>query len=102
MKRALFLVLAFLLAVPAGGCLKTNTVDESGYVLAIGFDPGETFAYRVSFAVQKISTGSSEPSTDGFMLFSAEAENLFQAIETVSANAPYQLSFVRTAMLIFD
>ena len=102
MKRALFLVLAFLLAVPAGGCLKTNTVDESGYVLAIGFDPGETFAYRVSFAVQKISTGSSEPSTDGFMLFSAEAENLFQAIETVSANAPYQLSFVRTAMLFFD
>lgn len=102
MKRVLLLILAILLPLAAGGCLKANTVDESGYVLAIGFDPGETFAYRITFAAQKLSTESSEPRTDGFTLFSAEAENLFQAIETVSGSAPYQLSFVRTSLLIFD
>lgn len=102
MKRAPLLILAVLLALAAGGCLKTNAVDESGYVLAIGFDPGETFAYRITFAVQKLSAESSEPRTDGFTLFSAEAETLFQAIETVSGSAPYQLSFVRTSILIFD
>ena len=52
MKRVLLLILAILLPLAAGGCLKANTVDERGYVLAIGYDPGETFAYRITFAVQ--------------------------------------------------
>lgn len=101
MKRILLLLLIAVFLLQAG-CLESQTLDESGYVLAIGFDPGDTFAYRVSFAVQKIGTESNEPKTEGFSLHTAEAETLFEAIETVASSLPHQLSFTRTTMILFD
>src|SRR5699024_4269540 len=65
--RALALLLcACLAALPLGGCLRSQTLDESEYVLAIGFDAGDAFAYRFSFAVQRINAESSEPRAEGF------------------------------------
>lgn len=102
MKRALAGLLLLGLLLTQTGCLRSQTVDESGYVLAVGFDKGELFAYRVSFAVQKIDMGSNEPKTEGFSLHTAEAETLYEAIETLTGSLPYQLSFARTTMIIFD
>lgn len=101
LRRTLLLAL-MLPALFLAGCLKSQTLDESEYVLAIAFDPGETFAYRFSFAVQRINTEASEPRADGFFILSAEAETLFAAIETVSASLSHELSFARTTMMIFD
>lgn len=101
--RALALLLcACLAALPLGGCLRSQTLDESEYVLAIGFDAGDAFAYRFSFAVQRINAESSEPRAEGFTLLTAEADTLFAAIETVCASLPHELSFARTTMMVFD
>lgn len=101
LRRTLLLAL-MLPTLFLAGCLKSQTLDESEYVLAIAFDPGETFTYRFSFAVQRINTEASEPRADGFFILSAEAETLFAAIETVSASLSHELSFARTTMMIFD
>ena len=101
LQRTLLLAL-MLPTLFLAGCLKSQTLDESEYVLAIAFDPGETFTYRFSFAVQRINTEASEPRADGFFILSAEAETLFAAIETVSASLSHELSFARTTMMIFD
>ena len=101
--RALALLLcACLAALPLGGCLRSQTLDESEYVLAIGFDAGDAFAYRFSFAVQRINAESSEPRAEGFTLLTAEADTLFAAIETVCASLPHELSFARMTMMVFD
>jgi len=102
MKRLLILMLCLLFLLPQYGCIRSNTADQNGYVLAIGFDPGNTLRYRFSFAVQKINMDSAQPSTDGFSILTAEGDTLFQAIETASSSSPYRLSFVRTTMLLFD
>lgn len=102
MKRVLIWLLLLGVALGQVGCLRSQSVDESGYVLAIGFDEGDLFDYRISFAVQKIGMESNEPKTEGFSLHTAEAETLYEAIETLTGSLPHQLSFARTTMIILD
>ena len=102
MKRVLIWLLLLGVALGQAGCLRSQSVDESGYVLAIGFDEGDLFDYRISFAVQKIGMESNEPKTEGFSLHTAEAETLYEAIETLTGSLPHQLSFARTTMIILD
>lgn len=100
-KLAAFLLAAALL-VSCAGCIRAQSLDLFGYVLAVGFDKGETMPYKITLMLQKVDIESEAQKTGGFTLVSAECRSLFEAIETITGNLPYELNFARTMLLVFD
>lgn len=100
MKRFVALLLLFTL-LPSAGCMNAHSLDRYGYVLAIGFDEGETLPLRVTLVLQNTLSESGDSQTNsGFTLVTAECRSLFEAIETVSASLPFQLDLARTAFIV--
>jgi len=96
---ALILMIVVIMAF-LSGCLRARNVDEYGYVLAIGVDPGESLRYKVTLMLQKLSGGSQSNSPLGFLLLTAECNGLFEAVDVLSATVPYHLNLSRVNMLV--
>ena len=100
-KRALILLLALTLTLLSTGCLNAISLDRYGYVLAIGFDRGETLPYRITLMLQNTLSESEDSQTSGgFTLVDAECRNLFEAIETLSGSLPYALDLSRAVLVV--
>ena len=100
MKR-LVALLMLLLLLPSAGCMNAHSLDRYGYVLSIGFDEGETLPLRITLMLQNtLSEGNDSQTNSGFTLVTAECRGLFEAIETISANLPFQLDLARTAFIV--
>lgn len=100
-QRLLCGLLTVLLALSAG-CLKARSLDQYGYVLAIGFDKGEKLPYKISLLLQNTQLESDSQRSDGFTIVDAECRNLYEAMETLSAGLPYQLDFARTNLIVIQ
>ena len=100
MKRLFALLLALILFTSVG-CMNAHSLDRYGYVLAIGFDEGETMPLRITLMLQNtMSEGTDSQTNSGFTLVTAECRGLFEAIETLSASLPFQLDLARTAFIV--
>ncbi len=101
-KTAFLCLLTAAFAFSGTGCLQAHSVDQYGYVLAIGFDVGKTLPYEITLVLQKSEqTGDSQKSVS-YDTVSAECRSLFEAIETVTGNLPFQLDFARARLLGFS
>lgn len=101
-KRWLSLLLVAALLCSMTGCLQNKGLDQYTYVMGIGFDRGEKLPYRFTCMLQKIDYESSEQKLSGLDIVTAEGNNLFEAINTLSASLPLQLSFVRTVLIVVE
>lgn len=98
------LMLAALLALCAcfSGCLRDTGIDQYAYVSAIGFDRGEKLPYKYTCMLHRIDYQSGQSRLAGAEIVTAEGSSLFEAINTLSASLPLQLSFVRTVLLVAE
>lgn len=99
-KRFLALLIACCLLLT--GCLEGQSLDRYGYVIAIAYDLGEQLDYKITFMLQKPAKGESEQSSGSFVLVTAECNNLFEAIQTLSSSLPFELNFARTSFMVFS
>ncbi|MBQ2770085.1 MAG: hypothetical protein IJF41_02495 [Clostridia bacterium] len=104
MKRRYRYLLGPILALSLlmGGCIRPRSVERFGYVLAIGLDEGIQLPYRVTLMLQKAPSGAGEAKGGGFSLAGAECGNLYEAVETLTANLPFLLDFSRTVMVVIS
>lgn len=103
LKKAASLILSFLFVMSAlltsTGCLNGKSVEDYGYVLAIGIDRGEKLKYKVTFLMQG-STSSDESSQLGKMvLVSAEGPDMMTALNTAELGTPNQFNFSRMNLI---
>ncbi len=100
-RLALALVAALLFC---SGCIESHAIDQYGYVVGIGFDRGAALPYNVTLVLQQAGGGENaqEGGSEGFRIVSAECRSLFEAIDTLSANVPFQLNFMRTKIIVFS
>ena len=99
-RKLVFVLIAILLA--CSGCIESHAIDQYGYVVGIGFDRGAALPYSVTLMLQQTGGGenSQQGGAEGFRIVSAECRNLFEAIDTLSANVPFQLNFARTKIIV--
>lgn len=100
MRKIVCLLLVLMLPL-CSGCLKAHSLDRYGYVIAIGFDPGEKLPYKITLLLQNMHMEEGSQTSAGFTLVSAECHSLFEAIDTLSANLPFALDFSRTMVMTF-
>lgn len=85
------------------GCLHAVPTDEYSYVIDIGVEKGDVLPYRFVFMVNNPSGGSGESATkENVTVITAEARDLYEAIDTVGGCSPNQLNFARTTLLAFS
>lgn len=94
-----FALIAALLSLPA--CLNPISIDDCGYIVAIGTDIGGEKKYLITFELQRESFGTDSENNGGAIILSCEADNLSDAVNELSANTAYDLNFTRTHMLVF-
>ncbi len=105
MKRVAVLTLIVTMLLPMAGCFRAESMESYGYVVGIGFDPGETMPYKISFMLQRTqASGQSEggDNNGGIAIVSAECRDLIEAVETISTSLPFILDFSRTLMFVFS
>lgn len=103
MKRILALILIAVLLLPIAGCMEARSMEDFGYVVGIGFDPGKTMPYKISLMLQRAQAGQAEGNDNGTIeIFSAECRGLLEAVETISSSLPFILDFSRTLMFVFS
>lgn len=101
------LKLLFILAaaITAGAlslaCFNPISVDNCGYVVAVGADIGMEKTYEITFELQRESAGESAENSGGALLLSVEADDIFSAIDELSSGIPYKLNFTRTHIFVF-
>lgn len=100
MKKLIAALTAALL-IPLSGCLDARNLDEYGYVLGMGVDPGDAALYRVSFMIQKEGP-SAETTSSGFDVVTAEADTLAEAVMLSETGLPYELNLSRTNFLMIS
>lgn len=77
------------------GCLNGKSVEEYGFVLAIGIDRGEQLKYKVTYLMQS-SIESGESSRAGeLILISGEGDNMLGCLRVAESGAPYEFDFAR-------
>ncbi len=77
------------------GCLNGKSVEEYGFVLAIGIDRGEQLKYKVTYLMQS-SVESGESARAGeLILISGEGENMLGCLRVAESGAPYEFDFAR-------
>ncbi len=97
------LLLCILLILPlCAGCLEATSLDEYGYVLAIGVDQGTQKKFNVSFLLQKEGESQEAQTGAGSYIVAAEGDNLFDAILVAHVGVPYVLNFTRTNFIMFS
>lgn len=101
-KRCLMLSMLLLFSACFSGCLQDTGIDQYAYVTAIGFDRGEHLPYKFSCMLHRVDYESGERRLAGTELVSSEGSSIFEAINTLSASLPLQLSFVRTVLLVAE
>lgn len=85
----------------AAACLNPVSVDNCGYVVAIGADLGKSKAYDITLELQRESAGEATENSGGALILSVEADDIFSAIDTLSSGIAYKLNFTRTHIFIF-
>ena len=100
--KKLFLFMLAVMMMTISGCLDARSIDEYGYVLGIGVDPGERALYRISFMIQKEGPSAEENASGGFEVVSAEADTLSEAIMISEVGLPYELNLSRTNMFLIS
>lgn len=104
-KRRFFVFLlaaGFIISslLPAAGCLNGKSVEDFGYVLAIGIDHGEKLKYSVTFLMQGSTASSDQSSQLGKMvLVSAEGPDMMTALNTAELGTPNQFNFSRMNLI---
>ena len=84
------------------GCLQDKSLDRYAYVSAIGFDRGENLPYKFTCMLHRVDYESGDRRLAGTEIITSEGNSLFEAINTLSASLPLQLSFVRTVLLVAE
>lgn len=102
MKRIGLMLCILVTLFTSSGCMNAHSLDRYAYVLAIGFDKGETLPYKVTLMLQNMQAGSDNQKSDGFTLVSAECRNLYEAIETLSGGMPLQIDCARTHLMVIS
>lgn len=98
--KAFSVFTALLIALSFSGCIKYVALDEYGYVMTIGVDEGETYAYRFCFIVQ-VEGAKGESDAENVVL-SAEGDNIYDAVTLIEVGVPYLLNFGRTNYILFS
>lgn len=96
---SLLLILSSLLLLCA--CLGPVSLDEYGYVISIGIDPGADKKWYFTFVLQRELAETDTQNEGGASILSEQADTFDDAVTAVEARAPYSLSFSRTAAFIF-
>lgn len=103
MARLTALLLALMLLLVSAGCLRAVPTDEYSYVIDLGVEKGEVLPYRFFFMINNPSGGSGESaSKENVSVISAEARDLYEAVDTLAGSSPNQLNFARTTLLLFS
>lgn len=102
MRIRCLILSVLLLSVGFCGCLQDKGIDQYAYVSAIGFDRGEKLPYKFTCMLHRVDFESGERRLAGTEIITAEGSSLFEAINTLSASLPLQLSFVRTVLLVAE
>ncbi|MBR0081332.1 MAG: hypothetical protein IJP98_01180 [Clostridia bacterium] len=99
MRRVIAMLLCLLL-LASSGCLSKGDVSEYAFVLCIGFERGDTFAYRIVLLIAMPKAGEEDGATLSTSVCAAEARTLYEAVETLNAGLPLRLRFSRTSLLL--
>lgn len=99
-KIAAIILLAAVL-IPSFACLNPVSIEDCGYVVAVGADIGKEKKYIITLELQRESFGTDSENNGGAIILSCEADSLSDAVNGFSANIAYDLNFTRTHMLIF-
>ncbi|CAA7599863.1 germination protein, Ger(x)C family [Acididesulfobacillus acetoxydans] len=101
MKRRLLLVLALILTLSLGGCWGKVEVDQLGFVLAIGIDPGRspgTYDVTYQMGLPKASQGGGGSNLDN-MTLTVQARSMRESVQKVY-NIASRRPFVGTVKVI--
>lgn len=93
--KAIFSIVLIALILCMSGCFNPRDLDRHAYVLSIGLDKGENKKYYVSFLIQKDAVTESGSMEDAATVLAAEADSIYEAIESVQSINPQTLSFTR-------
>lgn len=102
MKWLKVVVLVLIVMVLGCGCLPTLSLDEYGYVLFVGVDPGSLLPYEVTMMLQRAENNADAQEPTGVLLLSAECNDIFEAVDLLSASVPYQLNMARVTGMVFS
>lgn len=82
-------------------CLRPISIEECGYVVAIGVDEGHEEDYEFTFELQRGAGGDAQANSGGAIILSCEARDVFDAVSKLAAGCTYDLNFTRTHLFIF-
>lgn len=102
LRRALALLLIISIVLPFAACLNPISIDDSGYVVAVGADVGKEKKYEITLELQRASAGTDSEHNGGAIILSVEAEDLFDAVGELSSGISYNLNFTRTHIVLFS
>lgn len=100
-KKVAAFLLTVVLIINFTACLNPVSIDNCGYVVAIGADKGEEKTYLVTLELQRESAGTDQENNGGAVILTIEAENLPQAVSKLSSSIAYSLNFTRTHIFVF-
>lgn len=100
MRRIALIVIICVCSMCFSGCLNAVQADSYNYVVAVGFDVGSQYEYKISMLLQTEKGGDSQTATGGGEVISAEGNTLFDAVTTIHAGGPYRLNFSRVNTIV--
>lgn len=102
--KKLFSYVALFLSIGATllscGCQDARNIDDEAHVLALGIDTGKE--RRFKFSVQIPSQTASTATKGGFMIHSAEADSIYEAIDLINTSLPWRLNFTHLNLIAFS
>lgn len=98
--RVLTALMALMLLL-SGACIRSVSVDDRCFVLDVGMEYGDVLPYRYLFLCSLPAAGSSEEE-GSTILFQAEAHDIYEAIDAVSAGLNNRLDFSRCSLIVFS
>ncbi len=102
MKQLKLVIWIIVIMFIGCGCLPTMSLDEYGYVLFVGVDPGSLLPYEVTMMLQKTEDNGNTQQLASVLLLSVECADLFEAVDLLSASVPYQLNMSRVSGIVFS